>query len=43
MSEVNVNDIVLDDTVTKQLSNLQDKYARVLSDGLGIMVSLISG
>ena len=34
MSEMNVNGIVLDDIVTKQLSQLQDEYARVLSDGL---------
>lgn len=41
MNEMNVNGIVLDDTVTKQLSDLQDEYARVLSDGLGNIMDFI--
>ena len=41
MSEVNVNGIVLDDAVTKQLAILQDEYARVLSDGLSNIMDFI--
>ena len=41
MSEMNVNGIVLDDIVTKQLSQLQDEYARVLSDGLSDIMDFI--
>ena len=41
MSEMNVNGIVLDDVVTKQLSQLQDEYARVLSDGLSNIMDFI--
>lgn len=41
MSEVNVNGIVLDDAVTKQLAELQDDYARILSDGLGVIMDFI--
>lgn len=41
MSEVNVNGIVLDDAVTKQLAALQDEYARILSDGLSDIMDYI--
>lgn len=41
MGEMNVNGIVLDDIVTKQLSQLQDEYARVLSDGLSDIMDFI--
>lgn len=41
MNDMNVNGIVLDDTITKQLSDLQDEYARVLSDGLGNIMDFI--
>lgn len=41
MNDVNVNGIVLDDTVTKQLSDLQDEYARILSDGLSKIMDFI--
>ena len=41
MSEVNVNGIVLDDAITKQLATLQDEYARVLSDGLSDIMDYI--
>lgn len=41
MSEMNVNGIVLNDIVTKQLSQLQDEYARVLSDGLSNIMDFI--
>lgn len=41
MSEMNVNGIVLDDAITKQLAELQDDYARILSDGLGEIMSFI--
>ena len=41
MSEVNVNGIVLDDAITKQLATLQDEYARILSDGLSDIMDFI--
>lgn len=41
MSEVNVNGIVLDDAITKQLSALQDNDARALSDGLSVVMDFI--
>ena len=43
MNDVNVNGIVLDDTITKQLAELQDDYARILSDGLGNIMDCILG
>ena len=41
MSEVNVNGIVLDDTVTKQLVTLQGELSGVLSDGLSNIMDFI--
>ena len=41
MNDVNVNGIVLDDTITKQLVELQDDYARILSDALGELMDFI--
>ena len=41
MSEVNVNGIVLDDTITKQLSTLQSELASALSDGLSNIMDFI--